>query len=108
MRNRKVWVSFVSLSIAILALVPVFYALNLDWLFDYLITFPLIGLLCGSAFVWIKRDQMRKEIRIELRHTGLPICIKCGYDLISIENSLCSECGFDNYTSVDHDHMEST
>ncbi len=59
----------------------------------------LLLLIWGLLFISIQHKAIRKQLRLVLRYQGLPICIECGYDLTSIENNLCPECG-ENWKSL--------
>ena len=48
---------------------------------------PFVGifLICGP--------EWRRYLRQELNARGIPICMKCGYDLTGNESGTCPECG---------------
>ena len=41
----------------------------------------------------IIRPGMRRAMRIELRRSGVPICVYCGYNTAGVDNQRCPECG---------------
>lgn len=43
--------------------------------------------------VWYERRWMRKYLRTYLNEHGMPICMKCGYDLRGLDSATCPECG---------------
>jgi hypothetical protein len=50
------------------------------------------GLFGGLAF-WLFRGSVTQRLRGELNRTGIPTCMKCGYDLRGCIDQRCSECG---------------
>lgn len=59
----------------------------------------IIGGLVGGLFVYgigrIWRRPMQQCLRQELNKRGIPICMKCGYDLRGQVEPRCPECGTD-------------
>ena len=57
----------------------------------------IVGGICGGLSTWIVfrlgRRQMQASIRTQLRERGLPVCLRCGYDLRGNESGVCPECG---------------
>lgn len=54
------------------------------------------GLLGGTAttgWVWFFRREIRDSLRQQLLERGIPICIKCGYNLRGQTQPRCPECG---------------
>lgn len=51
--------------------------------------------MLGSSYLgyhfW--REPMRLVVRENLQAAGVPICLKCGYDLRGQEIARCPECG---------------
>jgi hypothetical protein len=48
------------------------------------------------AVVWetvAGRKHMRGSLRVQLIKQGVPICLKCGYDLRGLDTARCPECG---------------
>ena len=43
--------------------------------------------------IWLSRQQWRRFLRQELNARGIPICMKCAYDLTGNESGVCPECG---------------
>ena len=48
---------------------------------------PILGVF------WLGRRDLRRLLRQELNARGIPICMKCAYDLTSNESGVCPECG---------------
>ncbi len=46
-----------------------------------------------AAMTWYWRHRYRRFLRKRLNAAGIPICIKCGYDLTGNESGACPECG---------------
>jgi hypothetical protein len=42
---------------------------------------------------WTWRRRIRRALREELQHCGVPICVRCGYDLRGQVEARCPECG---------------
>ena len=57
----------------------------------------------AAALTWFWRRRCRQFLRTELVSRGVPICLKCGYDLRGQDRPRCPECG----TSFDHKLIES-
>ena len=54
------------------------------------------GITGGSGFVvvnWIWRHKLRRYLREQLMARGIPVCLKCGYDLRGQSVPRCPECG---------------
>ncbi len=45
------------------------------------------------AMNWYWRHRYRRFLRERLSASGIPICVKCGYDLTGNESGTCPECG---------------
>jgi hypothetical protein len=54
---------------------------------------PLSLLAIITLWLTVSRSYFRRELRIDLRRHGLPICVHCGYDITGIDGLTCSECG---------------
>ncbi len=58
---------------------------------------PLIGGITGSfgvaAVAWFWRRRCRRFLRERLIAQGIPICLRCGYDLRGQTEPRCPECG---------------
>ena len=55
----------------------------------------VLMLLAGLAYIallWASRQRFRHSLRKQLVEDGIPICIKCGYDLRGSKD-ICPECG---------------
>ncbi len=49
---------------------------------------------CGLCVVgWRWRWFTRQKLRKELAARGIPICIRCGYDIRGLTDARCPECG---------------
>jgi len=46
-----------------------------------------------SVPTWFTRRAIRRELRVQLKKRGIPICIPCGYDLTGNVSGVCPECG---------------
>ena len=57
----------------------------------------VVGGITGGTGVlflqWVWRHRFRRLLRKRLIATGVPICIKCGYDLRGQTEPRCPECG---------------
>ena len=54
------------------------------------------GVTGGTGFValrWYSRHRYRRFLRERLNSQGIPICMKCGYDLTGNVSGICPECG---------------
>jgi hypothetical protein len=54
------------------------------------------GVVGGSTMVmvrWLWRGRCRRFLRQELVARGVPVCLKCGYDLRGLSGPRCPECG---------------
>jgi len=101
LRNRKILLGYLATAVVAVGL-PFVLVFGFDsTIFDRSYSPAIYGVCVMIPFLWLTNGAVRREMRDELRFKGLPICVKCGYDLGSIENSNCPECGFDNYLSVD-------
>ena len=49
----------------------------------------------GALFPFTRRRSLRKFLRRRLTERGIPICLKCGYDLRGLTEPRCPECGAD-------------
>ena len=47
----------------------------------------------GIAMNWYWRHRYRRFLRERLSASGIPICVKCGYDLTGNTSGVCPECG---------------
>ncbi|MCA9245197.1 MAG: hypothetical protein KDA32_14665 [Phycisphaerales bacterium] len=70
------------------------------WLPDPAFVGGVLGGVGGGGVMWLVgwtlREEARRIIREQLRARGVPICIRCGYDLRGSPTPKCPECGFDN------------
>jgi len=51
------------------------------------------GLIGVYALMWLGRRGIERSLRRQLIETGLPTCMKCGYDLRGQLEPRCPECG---------------
>jgi len=52
------------------------------------------SLIFGTAMTFLMfRKRVYKEVRISLIHSGVPVCLRCGYSLRGIIGTYCPECG---------------
>ena len=54
---------------------------------------PIFGAFVVIGTRWICRRRFKRFLRERLAAMGVPICIKCGYDLRGQEDPRCPECG---------------
>jgi len=69
--------------------------LRLGWV-GRLIDFVLPFLVIGSAVLvhaWCARRLAQRHLRRYLLRKGVPICLRCGYDLRGQTEARCPECG---------------
>ncbi len=55
----------------------------------------LIAVACIFVIIWVMRRAIIRHIRRELNTRGLPTCIRCGYQLRGLPETVrrCPECG---------------
>ncbi len=51
------------------------------------------GGLSAAAALWISKRKIQHSLRKQLNDTGVPICMKCGYQLKGNTSGVCPECG---------------
>jgi hypothetical protein len=54
----------------------------------------------AGVFLFMLRMYMRPRLRAALIEGGVPICLKCGYDLRENETGICPECGYDSRRQI--------
>ena len=62
----------------------------------FIVMIPLglfLGLVFGCLVLRLSRKAVRRRLRGLIVEAGIPICIKCGYDLRGQVESRCPECG---------------
>ena len=52
-----------------------------------------LGGLIGGSIFWFYRGSVTQSLRRQLNESGIPTCMKCGYDLRGCGGGRCSECG---------------
>ena len=98
LRKPKFWLVLIGYTAgAGLLVAGILIALRQWVLFPRRVFIPLVvGITGGSGMVvvtWFWRHQCRRYLRQQLAANGIPICIKCGYDLQGQVEPRCSECG---------------
>ncbi len=57
---------------------------------------PVTGAIVGAASIFAVhifwRRPLQREIRRELNQRGVPVCVRCGYDLTGLTQRRCPEC----------------
>jgi hypothetical protein len=57
----------------------------------------IVGAAAGISMTyggfWFARRQIRLYLRHEMRGRGIPLCLRCGYDLRGTPSGRCPECG---------------
>lgn len=94
----RFWFALFSFTIGIGLLVALIFVLLRQW---FRIPMSLLGPIVGSvtsapgtlATIWFWRRRCRRYLREQLIARGIPICLKCGYDLRGQVEPKCSECG---------------
>lgn len=65
--------------------------------FDYRIPAVIAGAISGFGFLTLIQlallPVLRRQARKELNRWGVPVCIRCGYDLRGNDSPRCPECG---------------
>lgn len=87
---KRVWLMIVLL--APLGAVPAWAHQSLPSWASAAIILPC-ALMPALATSLIMRGYIREVVRGDLAARGIPICVKCGYDLFGLEASQCPECG---------------
>jgi len=49
--------------------------------------------LAGCWAIWYGRRQVTLSLRKQLNDQGIPVCMRCGYDLRALQHARCPECG---------------
>ena len=92
-------------TVAFAALIVVVFVLLL-W-FPFLLGTALstvsLGALFGVTCAWYCRKAVRRSLRRQLAEQGVPICVRCAYDLRGQIEPRCPECG----TAFDEKLLES-
>lgn len=81
-----------ALAVGALARFLLGYVIWPPWV-ERLIYFAAMG---GGLFLIIRylhRRGARQELRAKLRKSGVPVCLKCGYNLTGNTTGVCPECG---------------
>lgn len=77
----------INVKLLVLSLVPLPYGL------DAVVFGLLMGLTVGPGAILVWRNTVRRSLREQLIEKGIPICLKCGYDLRGQAVPRCPECG---------------
>ena len=101
MRIPQWWALFALFIIALACLGTAFDAMTLAWMKQMGVPKWLrIGLPCWAAILlflyWVPflmRGPLRKHLRETLVANGIAVCLRCGYDLRSLDDPRCPECG---------------
>lgn len=71
---------------------PLFRGFGIDSVLPF-----MYGAIAGTVGVlgtlWVSRKKIRRRLRCQLRQMGVPLCVKCGYDLRGQQELRCPECG---------------
>lgn len=62
--------------------------------------------LSGLSVFWLKRTAIARSLRQQLRDSGMPVCLGCGYDLrgsTDVTPNRCPECGWQPDVSGDEE-----
>ncbi len=86
------WAALVLLWGLSVALVARFVGIP-DWALRYVVYPLLVALPAGSGPVWFGRRYVQRSLRRQLLERGVPICLRCGYDLRGQTEPRCPECG---------------
>ncbi len=80
------------LTLVFLLSVLVFFARgSFDWV--TCVSAVLFGVAFALSWVWLRRDEIQRDLRGQLLDIGVPICLECGYDLRGQVEPRCPECG---------------
>ena len=52
-----------------------------------------VAIGCSLFGVWLMRRELSRRLRLELLDRGVPVCVRCGYDLLGVPGPGCPECG---------------
>ena len=62
--------------------------------------YPVVEWICPAAtsllagtWIWFCRSELRHLLREQLVDKGVPVCLRCGYDLRGQVDARCPECG---------------
>ena len=97
-RTLSFWIALIAYSVLVGLAVAGVLVLIRHW-----ILFPrnwfggIVGGVTGgtgvAAMTWYWRHRYRRFLRKSLNAMGIPICMKCGYDLTGNQSGVCPECG---------------
>ncbi len=74
----------------------IYFSLSTNWFY-----LPTIAILFyGPLSISLTRNSVRRNLRTRLWVKGIRFCEKCGYDLRSISDSICPECGIQFYEAT--------
>lgn len=98
MKSPRFWLGLVAYTIAVGLFVTLIFVSIRQW---FRIPMRLIGPVVGGVtggtgmlgVTWFWWHQCRRYLRERLIARGVPICLKCGYDLRGQVEPRCPECG---------------
>jgi len=91
--NRIVWIAllvYAGLMLYGMLVIPNIYFAHKTW---FMLIFLFVLLLAASVGFWASRIRLQNQLRLALRDQGIPICLKCGYNLYENHSGICPECG---------------
>ena len=98
-RSSRFWISIVTVvatlivtSIIARIILHQFTSLGSGWI--SLMVFPAVILIGYLLVVWIWRRGVARSLRGKLVEAGVPVCLRCGYDLRGTTEPRCPECGW--------------
>ena len=93
LRSRRFWLfMLVAVVVAVAIAIPVGYLVKASAALRGGIQGMIAGMLAGSWAVAC-RANLRASLRRQLVEQGVPICLRCGYDLRGQLEPRCPECG---------------
>lgn len=57
------------------------------------VTAGVVSAFLAGTYNWVLRGPLRRYLRERLVEQGVPVCLKCGYDLRGQTEPRCPECG---------------